>query len=466
MQAGDRAETIAAIATAEGPAGVAVVRISGPESWKVAGRVVRGGRSRLEERAGGCFFHAQVADPVSGVQVDDGVVLLFRGPASFTGEDVVEIQGHGGAMLPRAVLRAVLSAGARLAEPGEFTRRAFLNGRMDLSQAEAVMDLVRARSERAARAARAQLAGELSQAVNGCYERVTALRADVEAQLDFEAGELPLRVREETVAMLDAVREHLARLLATSREGQLLRDGALVVIGGCPNAGKSSLMNALLGKDRAIVSSMAGTTRDTIEEGMNLDGIPLRLVDTAGLRKATCPIEQEGVLRAQQSMEQADLVIYLIDAARSLSEQRPEFGPGPAQLLLVLNKTDLPARVGRAEVARALEAARGMPGPEVLLLSLKTGTGLTELKAELVKQLGLEIHGPAQASVSERHRIELLLSDRSLVQAREYLCGDDAQLVLAAGELRRAAEALGRITGRIHSHDLLDQIFLRFCVGK
>ncbi len=459
-------DTIAAIATAEGPAGVAVVRISGPTAWQVAERVVRCKGPPLTDRTEGHFFYSQLADATSGEVVDDGIVLLFRAPASFTGEDVVELQGHGGQASARAVLRAVLTAGARLAEPGEFTRRAFLHGRMDLTQAEAVMDLVQARSERAAQAARAQLAGNLGQAVGALYEEVTALCADVAAQLDFEANELPARVRGEAEARLDKVRGDVVRLLATSREGHLLRAGALVVIGGCPNAGKSSLLNALLDTDRAIVSSLAGTTRDTIEEGLVLDGIPLRLMDTAGLRETACHVEREGVGRAHQALKQADLIIYLIDASRPLAEQHLAFARNTTRMLLVLNKMDLPVVVKESEITHVLQAAGRMTVPEVLRLSLKTGAGLSELKVALVGQLGVERQAPVHPTVTERHHAELVHAEQALAKGRKLLAGDDSGLVLAADELRRAAEALGRIIGRNYTHDLLDQIFSRFCVGK
>jgi tRNA modification GTPase len=463
MQTGFTNDTIAAIATAEGPGGVAVVRISGPAAWRTAERVVRHKGPRLTERDAGQFFHAQFADVASGETVDDGLVLLFRAPASFTGEDVVELQGHGGPTPSRAVLRTVLAAGARLAEPGEFTRRAFLNGRLELTQAEAVMDLVHARSERAAQAARAQLAGVLGKEVDSLYQETTALCADVEAQLDFEAGELPLRVRGETEARLDRLRIEVARLLATNREGHLLRAGALVVIAGCPNAGKSSLLNTLLGKDRAIVSPIAGTTRDMIEEGVVLDGIPLRLMDTAGLRETNSLVEQEGVARAHHALEQADLVIYLIDSSRPIDEQHPRLFAkiqthDPSRIMFVLNKIDLPLQVDSAALAQL---------PDVLRISLRTGAGLPEFKAALVKHLGVERQAPVHPTVTERHSAELVQADQTLARGRELLSGDDdAHLVLVAGELRRASEALGRIIGRSYTHDLLDLIFSKFCMGK
>jgi len=465
MQSISHPDTIAAIATAEGPAGVAVVRISGTEAWPVAERVVRCQGRRLTARPAGHFFHAQVAQSQDGKIVDDGIVLLFRAPASFTGEDVVEIQGHGGQTASRAVLRAVLTAGARLAGPGEFTRRAFLNGRMDLTQAEAVMDLVHARSERAAQAARAQLAGCLGKEIEAFYAEATALCADVAAQLDFEADELPARVHGEVNARLDQVRGKVAHLLATSREGHLLRDGALVVIGGCPNTGKSSLLNALLGTKRAIVNATAGTTRDTIEECLVLDGIALRLMDTAGLRETTSPVEQEGVARAQQVLQQADLIVYMIDVSRPLDTQSSAFLSNTIKTLVVLNKMDLPPLVHESEITKAW-TEKGFPSPVVLRLSLLTGAGLTELKTALVEQLGVERQAPVQPTITERHRAELVLADQALVRGRVLLCDDDTKLVLAANELRQAAEALGRIIGRDYTNDLLDRIFSTFCVGK
>jgi len=369
---------------------------------------------------------------------------------------------------PQAVLRVVLAAGARLANPGEFTRRAFLNGRIDLTQAEAVMDLVQARTERAAQVARAQLAGALGAACAACYEEVAGLCAEVEARLDFESDELPQRVKQEELKRVAGVREKLAGLLSTWRESQLLRSGALVVIGGCPNAGKSSLLNALLGWNRAIVSSSPGTTRDTIEESLELNGIQLRLVDTAGLRDVSCPVEQEGVRRAGSALAQADLMIYLLDGSRPLAEQHPQlfekvFGTDTSRVIVALNKTDLPRQL---TTAAALQGLRHMRPTRIIELSALTGQGLAELRQAMVEKLGLEQQAPTQPSVSERHRDELRLADQALDTAQKLLGQDDQQLVLAAIKLKDAAEALGRITGNHYSLELLDRIFARFCLGK
>ena len=462
--------TIAAIATAEGAAGVACVRISGADAWSVADRVLRFSGASLGSRQAGTWLHAQVVEPQSGEIVDDAVVLLFRAPASFTGEDAVEIQGHGGIVPPRRVLRAVLAAGSRLAEPGEFARRAFLNGRIDLTQAEAVMDLVNARTERAAQAARAQLDGGLAREIDACYDRVVQLGADVAARLDFEEGELPPRIREEERAALAAIRAALARLLATWHDGRLLRDGALVAIGGCPNSGKSSLLNALLGWKRAIVSATPGTTRDTIEEALILNGVALRLVDTAGLRDASCAVEREGVDRAHRALSQADIVLYVVDASRPLADQHPRLfaavlASDPKRAIVALNKCDLQRVASEAELSAWSSGWPAPDRPPVFPVSALTGEGTDALRAGLSDRLGLERHAPTQVVVSERHRSELAAADDALRHTAEFLNRDDA-LVLASHSIQTAADALGRITGRVYSQDLLNGVFGRFCVGK
>jgi tRNA modification GTPase len=461
---------IAAIATAEGPAGVAIVRVSGADAWCVAGRVLQIDGPPLEARRPGTWLHAGVVDPGSGEVVDDAVVLLFRAPASFTGEDAVEIQGHGGLSSPQRVLRAVLAAGARLAEPGEFSRRAFLNGRMDLTQAEAMLDLVNARTERAAQAARSQMAGRLAREVSACYERVVRIGASVAARLDLEDGEIPAEILKVEREELEAARGDVRRLIATWREGRLLRHGALVAIGGCPNAGKSSLLNALLGWPRAIVSSIPGTTRDTIEEPLVLAGIALRLVDTAGLREATCAVEREGVDRAHHALSQADLVLYVVDASRPLSDQHPRLFSGvvasdPGRAMVVLNKSDLLRAVSDDQMTAWLASWPAPARPPVFTVSALTGEGIEALRTGLAHRLGMERNAPVQIAVSERHRAELAAAEASLARCAERLDRDD-DLVIVAQEMQAAAEALARITGRIYSQDLLDDVFGRFCVGK
>ncbi len=456
--------TVAAVATALGPAGVAVVRISGPEALAVADRVVRCKGVPPSARPAGAFFHADFTDGASAVVIDDGVVLVFHAPRSFTGEDTVELQGHGGAICARQLLQAVFRAGADPAGPGEFTRRAFLNGRLDLTQAEAVLDLIQAQTERAARAAREQASGALRRRVEALYDRLTAVCADVEAMLDFEEGELPPRFLAESRAEVGAIAAEVQALLATWGEGHLLRDGVLTVIAGAVNAGKSSLMNALLGRQRAIVSENPGTTRDTIEEGYNLNGIPLRLADTAGIREAACDVEREGISRARHLMEEADLVLYVVDGTLPVTESDRETVAGlPAErTVVVVNKSDL---AGCADVQAVLDAF-GMPSPvAVVLCSARAPGGIRELVREIEGKLAAAAGAHDGVAVGQRHAVELTAAHAALRGTAALLKSAEA-LVLAAVPLREAAEALGRITGRVYADDLLDAVFSRFCVGK
>ncbi len=450
-------DTIAALATAPGAAGVAIVRLSGRSAWQVAARVAPSITSL--SAVVGRFRHTTFHHPVSGERLDDGLLLVFRAPHSFTGEDVVELQGHGGQMAARRLLDAALAAGARLAAPGEFSRRAFLNGRLDLTQAEALLDLITARTDRAANTARAQLEGRLGSAIDQIYREVLAIAADVEALLDFDEEEIPADFQQTAASRLHAPRQQIDSLVATWHTGHLLRSGALVVISGRPNAGKSSLLNALLGSQRAIVSSTPGTTRDSIEEGFVLHGIPLRLVDTAGLRSTADEVEAEGVARARALVTQADFNLHLIDASIPLCDEtlaQLQRLP-PAGCLVLLNKSDLPSCIDTSRLA----------GYDYLHLSLRNGTGLRELQERLSERLQLESSAPVGLEVSQRHHCELMQTATALTAAHSLLQQQAGEaLVLAAQELRTATQALGRITGRVWSDDLLDTIFSRFCVGK
>jgi tRNA modification GTPase len=454
MDAAHTAPPIAAVATATGPAGVCVVRVSGPGALELGDRLACAAASKPSRRPGGTFFHARVFDPLTGGAVDDAVLLVYRAPHSYTGEDTLEIQGHGGALTARLLLEAALSAGARVAEPGEFTKRAFLNGRIDLTQAEAVCDLIQARTERAAHAARAQLDGALGLRVGALYERLTALCADVEHLLDFDEGELPRRFFDESGERLSALKGELEALIGTWREGHLLRDGALVVISGRPNAGKSSLLNALLGRDRAIVHHEPGTTRDAIEEGCAIGGVPLRLVDTAGLRETADAVEAEGISRARARMRLADVIIHLVDP--SAQAELAEEALDPARTVLGLAKCDLPWA--------SCPAVRD--GVTAVRFSSKTGEGLPELRAAVLAKLGLAAEGSGEPAVALRHVTELRTALEQAQLAGAALAGGSERLVIAANHLREAAESLGRIVGRVYSADLLDAIFSRFCVGK
>ena len=423
-------DTIAAIATAPGRGGVAVVRVSGPDAWEVARKVA--GRNVTSDDAGR-FFHCDFRFP-DGTVADSGLLLVFRSPSSYTGEDVVEFQGHGGSVAPRRVLEACFSAGARLARRGEFTERAFLNGKLDLSAAEAVIDLVDARTDRAACDAQARLSGSLSDRYESLYRDAMEASSRMEHLLDVDEAEIPSGTMESYAADVEGLKSGIRMLLATAHEGRILRNGALVVLAGAPNAGKSSLMNALLGEQRAIVSDVAGTTRDTIEEGLDICGWPIRLVDTAGLRDTADAIEAQGVVRAEELMKKADIVIAL--------------------------DCDIPGAIRIHAKCDLDDGSRRVDG--VVSVSSKTGAGLAELKralAERLKELSSE-SSEEVADVTARHA-DLLSKALSALEQSDF-----ADPVIAANALRSAARHIGEIIGKTYSEDILEALFSRFCVGK
>lgn len=424
----DDRRTIAAVATAPGRGGVAVVRVSGPDAFSIGAKIA----SRAPEPGRIVFAPFRAAD---GSLIDRGVLLAFASPRSYTGEDVVEFQCHGGSVTPRRILDACFSAGARLARRGEFTERAFLNGRIDLSEAESVIELVDAKTDRAADDALARLGGERGRAYRALYDRALEVSSTLEHALDVDEEELPDGFAEKVAADLASLKGDIGAALARARGGHMLRNGALVVLAGAPNAGKSSLMNALLGTSRAIVSSTPGTTRDSIEESIDIGGWPVRLVDTAGLRDATDEIEAEGVSRAEELIARADLVVRLCPDGAAERE------PG-ANEIVVSSKCDL---------------ARG-PG---LNVSSVTGEGIGTLKDEIASRLEVMAGGAADftATPSERER-------SLLARAAECLATQGSDLVLSANAARSCAGALGRLVGAEYSSDLLDALFSRFCVGK
>ncbi len=433
----EEVRTIAAIATAPGRGGIAVVRVSGPEAFSVARRL--SGR----EAEPGRIVHAALRDG-AGRLLDEAVVLAFRHPRSYTGEDVVEFQCHGGAVTPRRILEACFAAGARLARRGEFTERAFLNGKLDLSEAESVIELVDAKTDRAADDALARLGGAKKAEYRALYGRALDLSTTVEHALDVAEDELPPNFIPDLRGGIAALRESIADAQGRARGGRLLREGALVVLAGPPNAGKSSLMNALLGECRAIVSATPGTTRDSIEEGIDLNGWPVRLVDTAGLRTTADAVEAEGVKRAESLVERADIVLLLRSPEESANAESAHAAKG-TNVIPVLSKSDL---------------FPSFAAP--LRVSSVTGEGLEKLKAAIVLRLealaGTATDG--RSSVSDR--------ERSLLQAAFAALADSAtdDLVLLANALRTCAETLGALIGATYSSDLLDSLFSRFCVGK
>ena len=453
---------ITAIATAPGTAGICVLRVSGVGALVIGDRLAPELKPLPSQRLGNAFFHVHLADPLTGESLDDVVMLIFRAPHSYTGEDVLEIQGHGGHLPARRLLAAVLACGARLAEPGEFTQRAFLNGRMDLIQAEAVCDFIQAKTERAAQVARAQLDGSLGQALERLYQQGTDICADVERLLDFDDDEVALSFMTQAAQRVAQWVQALEALAATWHEGHLLRDGALVVISGRPNAGKSSLLNALLKRNRAIVHELPGTTRDVIEESYALNGIPLRLVDTAGLRETQDVVEQEGITRARDLIAQADLNLHLVDLSTSHNNYTcvERAALSAHNTLLCFTKSDLPF---------STQQGHGACWPsdfEQLKISVKTGDGLTALCAAMERKLDLHSASDDHPVVALRHVTALRTAITQGQSAGKALADGPMQLVFAAEHLKTGAEALGQLLGRVYSEDLLDSIFARFCVGK
>ena len=440
-------DTIAALATAPGRGGVAVVRVSGPAAFRIASALT--GRA-VDAAHTGRFFHAAFRAPGGTGPLDDGLVLVFAAPRSYTGEDVVELQGHGGSLAPRRVLEACLAAGARLARRGEFTERAFLNGRLDLGAAEAVLDLIDARTERAADDAAARLGGAASRALEALYAAALDVSSRLEHALDFSEEELPPDFADTLRAALGGLRAAVERKLSTAREGRILREGARVVLAGAPNAGKSSLLNALLGTRRAIVSEAAGTTRDAIEEWVEIGGWPVRLIDTAGLRAASDAVEAEGVARATALIDAADLVLRLVPCADAVDGQSVAEG---GTELRVWSKCD--------------QVPDGSAPRGGVRVSAVTGEGLPELRTAIAARLAERAAKSAEetgADVTTRQKECLLAAQAALARADDALAGTD--WVVAANELRGAAEALGRMLGKVYSDDLLDALFSRFCVGK
>ena len=447
-------DTIAAVATPPGRGGVAIVRVSGPQAAGIA--LAMFGRLPAPRVA----TRARFTDG-SGTEIDDGLALLFKAPRSFTGEDVLELHGHGGAVVSRMVLDRVCELGARTARAGEFTLRAFLNDRIDLAQAEAIADLVDSASAAAARCARRSLSGEFSRAVEGHRDALVELRSFVEASIDFPEEEIDLLGASETAARLGALRDAVAATLAGSNRGAVLRNGVKLVIAGAPNVGKSSLLNRIARSDTAIVTDVPGTTRDPVRERVVIAGVPFDVHDTAGFRETSDPVERIGVERAARAIDDADLVLMVVDdrdTARDAGPALPErIATAPAHIM-VRNKIDLSG--GTPGVTS------GGDGSRTARVSALTGAGLAGLEGAIVECVA---HGPAVREdafmARSRHLGALTRAHAALDRAQSRLTVDRAG-ELVAEELREAQEALGEITGAFATEDLLAHIFSSFCIGK
>ena len=442
--------TIAAVASPPGVGAVSLVRISGPQALAVADRATDG---RVSSQAPRTARHCRVRD-AAGRVIDDGLLTVFPGPHSYTGEDCVEFSGHGGILVTREVLERLLACGATPAAPGEFTRRAFLEGKLDLTQAEGVMDLIAAQTRLSLRAARSQLDGVLGRRTTAARDSLLETLAHLEAWIDFPEEDIDPQTGTRLRARVQEVLATVDSLLATADQGRILREGVRTVICGAPNVGKSSLLNRLLGFERAIVSDLAGTTRDTIEETITLHGLPLRLVDTAGVRTASDSLEAEGIRRTVSQIEAADLVLEIADA----SQPRVAAAVAPAATarhLLVLNKLDL----GEHPSWTNAPAVR---------LSCTSGEGFDALAATIRDSLhfGEVDWGDHAVAINARHQASLLAARVAILAALALLDDPAADPELAAIDLREALDALGEIPGRVDTEDLLGVIFSRFCIGK
>lgn len=449
-----RAETICAIATPPGVGGVGIVRVSGPGVPELAQGIL----GALPKPRLATFSDFRAA---TGRTIDSGIALYFPAPHSFTGEHVLELQGHGGPVILDLILNRALELGARMARPGEFSERAFLNDKIDLVQAEAIADLIESGTEAAARAAQRSLEGRFSEEVHGLQSALTELRVFVESAIDFPDEEIDFLADSDVVERLDAASEQLLALLENARQGRLLRDGIVVAITGRPNAGKSSLLNALAGSEVAIVTEVPGTTRDVLREQIHIEGIPLHVADTAGIRETEDAIEVEGIRRARAALASADIVLNVIDVS---AEKVGEAGAPPMVQdgqIDVFNKIDLLDEPGRAALASS-PANSGVPRA---LVSAKTGEGLGVLKAAVLREVGAG--GPREGGFSarQRHIDALRRVGGHLREGRTQLVEHQAGELLAE-ELRLAQKALGEITGEVTADDLLGEIFASFCIGK
>lgn len=444
--------TIAAISTAPGAGGIAVIRVSGAEAVNIADKVFLG-KDKLCDAPTHTVHYGFIKN-ADGEKIDEVLVTVMRAPRTFTREDVVEISAHGGGTAARAVLETVLRAGAVMAEPGEFTKRAFLNGRIDLSQAEAVIDIINAKTELSRRSALAQLEGSLSKEISAIRQKLVHLAAQMQVTIDYPDEDLEDITIDDIRVTAAECRDRARKLLATADSGRIIREGIRVSIAGKPNVGKSSLLNRLAGAERAIVTDVAGTTRDIIEEYINLDGVPIILEDTAGIRDTSDAVEKIGVERSRKSIETADLVIAVFDGSLPLGEEDRKILDETAgkKRVILINKTDL-------------KTPDNVPDGSVFI-SAKTGEGIDELKNRVKRMFDLEVTaGDGAAVTNMRHKTALLAAERALSGTADALdAGIPSDIVSI--DINIAIQALGEITGETVSDDIVNEIFHEFCVGK
>jgi tRNA modification GTPase len=449
-------DTIAAIATPPGKGGVGIIRVSGPQVINIA-KAILSPSIQLKERAAlfSKFYNAEQE------LLDEGLAIYFKNPNSFTGEDVLELQGHGGPVILDCLLKRVIELGARLARPGEFSERAFLNDKMDLAQAEAVADLIDASSQQAAKSAVKSLCGEFSKKIQSLVEQLIHLRMYVEAAIDFPEEEIDFLSDGKVSSALDEINQELTQVKDSAKQGSLLREGMTVVITGKPNVGKSSLLNALSGEESAIVTQIAGTTRDVLKEKITIDGMPLHVIDTAGIRESDDLVEQEGINRAKKAVQEADEILFLTEASnhnleKELAEHFKNLDCDLDRITVIKNKIDLTTEKAREEQ---------QDQHAVIYLSAKQQQGIEILKQHLKQKIGFKENAEGVFIARRRHLTALEQAEQFLKNGTQQLQEHKAGELLAE-DLRQAQQALSEITGEFTSDDLLGRIFSSFCIGK
>jgi len=454
-------DTIAAIATPPGEGGIAIIRVSGPDAENIAAAVFTPVRANGGLLKSHMLYRGTVRDPRQNGVLDEVLLTIMRKPRSYTGEDVVEIHCHGGAFLARRILGVTLAQGARHAEPGEFTMRAFLNGRLDLTQAEAVADLIRARTDKGVELALRQADGGVSDWVREVREELLDVLVQVEAAIDFPEEEIELLQRVELIEKIERLREKISEVASSYEWGKLFRDGARVCICGRPNVGKSSLLNALLGEERVIVTPVPGTTRDVIEESINLRGMPVVLWDTAGIRETNDQVEKIGVDLSRQHLEKADAVLLTLDGSEALTNEDRALlqAVSGKKTIIVVNKSDLPAQLSVEDVKEITD------GLNLIFLSAKTREGLDPLRHRLQELILGSAIEPRLVLTNLRHKTSLLRAESALSRAISTL-EESHPAEFVAVDLNGAREALEEVVGMISNEDILERVFSNFCIGK
>ena len=458
-------DTIAAISTPYGTGGLGIIRISGAETFHIAEKIFTG-RKALHEMRSHTVAHGRIVDPASGLTLDDVLIIKMNGPNTFTTEDVVEINCHGGIIVLKNILSLIIRQGARPAEPGEFTKRAFLNGRLDLVQAEAVIDLINSKTSEGSQAAAAQLEGKLSERIGKARRKLIELIAHIEAVIDYPEHDIEELTGGMVYVGVTAVKTELQRIVEGFNRGRLIREGITAAIIGKPNAGKSSLLNVLAGSDRAIVTEIPGTTRDIIEEYINIGGMPVRFLDTAGIRTTSDPVESIGVERAQKAALEAELVIAVFDAKTGILPEDVAILTSlrDKKKIIIINKTDI---AEEAELQKMKDLLSTEDGTPVLIASMLEGTGITDLLKEIEKLFlkgNLEMNSEVLVT-SVRHR-QLLDNAIDSLEAAEAAHVGGLPLDFVTIDIKESTEYLGQITGESVSEDVVKEIFERFCIGK